>query len=1194
MDSDLTIDDLMVGMTNAQLNTSFNTTQIKEINESESVKNLAELNHKSMYSNLYNMRIPLSNRIDTIRKKLLTPHANTTMQQEFLLNLFNRQVVLNKERNTHPHMMLAQIRRQFEFEVTLEMYPLKIVDIGAGTRSLNMGLSHVYNIQPVLSAADRLREIKRLRARRLDSFRSRWACSCSVTECKHIAHEPNQPGLVADVYLSIDSSYYDGVFEEICKLVTKHDKQAFLAFHAFDIANTGRHNLVVAGNTEGWYNLTRDTVEMQVFGNPCSYKHKIHPLNDLYYTSTCVKNGVFFAVIKCADFGTSKYLLVQAVPADPNINESGHDPSLLHSQLEKPILKEPNDKLLEVITTYDINAMKNGCYYEYKSSGATIYYRVVNTKLQAATIVDRELRRVDIASLNYQDLVSVVDLNRIVTKLLLKKGQVTYDDIIGSYVVLMAGKNIDLNALTSIIVTAVTQTKAVMERAVQIINSAELKQVNVYKTGEFDVALTLWQKLSYYLALVGRHISYYSFYLFLILAIVGTTAILSRPDFLMPYIEVLVQTVMALYVILCNLANTLMPFYVAASGGEVRQNGSVVVDLALGYLISLFSKPFVKYGWNFITQHYPRRAIQDTCITQDNYKEVKEPLMKGEYNGRPLTQWNCKIPANLSIDQFLDLNCGEKKQGLVQVMPEIEGAEEPIIYHVCPATNYCAAKRQVSVVPKPDFVVLNRFANWFERVFQCEVVPLLENTNISLDKWINHLSAKKQQPILEIEKILSSNLVTTDEELIRLFKFLGIKSSTDYEMFVKSEKQLYSEGKAPKNRCICSPNDLHKYVMGPVCWALEEQFKNFHGYCGGASWNDLEVQYDDWLARGFIYTIQLDGSGFDRTQHQVIKDIVDQKVYKYIADKVEHVPKDTFLRFAMSTERKVEVTSRLKLQKQTVCRGGFFKQVGAVFSGSCDTTLMNTFRMALYNRFVCEELCGMHWGIDYEVKSKGDDTVTVLRDHTNINYVLENYQRVFVYNQPTSAYPEIVHGLGQIAKYFKVGGLEDIDFCSTETVYCPRMGGFKILRQLKRFVTTTVWSRKAKNFTYDKMKLYLESLYQSNLTWMNGIPIYRVFNAYLHKNCEGLTLQTRTGKRKITREYEDILDMDFDYYHESDHKYTLHLNTYTRVPHELDMLEYFCRKYNWDPTTVYDIEQQLACMSGDWKIISPFLEGITH
>lgn len=800
-DPDLTIEDLMVGMTNAQLNTSFNSTQIKEINESESVNKLAEINHKSMYSNLYNMRIPLSNRIDTIRKKLLSPHANTTMQQEFLLNLFNRQVILNKERNTHPHMMLAQIRRQFEFEVTLEMYPLKIVDIGAGTRSLNMGLSHVYNIQPILSAADRLREIKRLKARRLDSFRSRWACSCNVVDCKHIAHTPDQSGLVADVYLSIDSSYYDGVFDEICSLVLKHDKQAFLAFHAFDITNLGRHDITVAGTTEGWYYLDSKTVEMQVFGNPCSYKHKIHPLNDLFYTSTCVKNGVYFAVIKCADFGTSKYLLVQAVPADPNVNEKGHDPTLLHNQL-KEVPKAPNDKLVEVITNYDINAMKNGCYYEYKSSAATIYYRVVNTKLQSATIVDRELNRTDIPSLNYQDLVSVVDLNRIVTKLLLKKGQVTYDDIIGSYVVLMAGKNIDLNALTTVIVSAVTQTKAIMERAVQIINSTEMKQVNVLKTGEFDVAITLWQKICYYLALVGRHVNYYSFYFFLILAFIGSTLILSHPDWIMPYVEYIIQSTVSMYILLCNLATTLMPFYVAASKNEAIKQGSVVVDLALGYLISLFSRPFVKYGWNFIINHFPRRTIQDTCITEDNYKEVKEPLMKGDYNGKPLTTWNCKIPANISVDQFLNLNCGEKKQGLIQVMPEIEGAEEPIIYHVCPATNYCAAKRQVSVVPKPDFVVLNRFANWFERVFQQEVVPLLENTTISLDRWINHLSAKKQEPILRIEQILSSNLVHTDEQLTELFKYLGIKCSTDYEMFVKSEKQLYSDGKAPKNRCI--------------------------------------------------------------------------------------------------------------------------------------------------------------------------------------------------------------------------------------------------------------------------------------------------------------------------------------------------------------------------------------------------------
>lgn len=279
--------------------------------------------------------------------------------------------------------------------------------------------------------------------------------------------------------------------------------------------------------------------------------------------------------------------------------------------------------------------------------------------------------------------------------------------------------------------------------------------------------------------------------------------------------------------------------------------------------------------------------------------------------------------------------------------------------------------------------------------------------------------------------------------------------------------------------------------------------------------------------------------------------------------------------------------------KNKVVNDGSFTQIGAVFSGSCDTTLMNTLRMSLYNRFVLESLCGYTYGVQYELKSKGDDTVTVLQANVSTAYVINNYLRAFVYDIPSSEYAQTYHGLGQIAKYFKIGGLEDIDFCSTETVYCPRMGGFKILRQLKRFITTTVWSRKAKNFSPAQMRIYLESLYQANLTWMNSIPIYRVFNYYLHKDCTGLTIKTVNGTRKITKEFEDMSDLSYEDYHESDYKYSLHVEEETRIPHELDMLEYFGRRYGWHYTDVYEIERQLT-EEENWQILCPLLAAITH
>jgi hypothetical protein len=89
-----------------------------------------------------------------------------------------------------------------------------------------------------------------------------------------------------------------------------------------------------------------------------------------------------------------------------------------------------------------------------------------------------------------------------------------------------------------------------------------------------------------------------------------------------------------------------------------------------------------------------------------------------------------------------------------------------------------------------------------------EIKSILQNFDYNFEDWYNHLKTNKQKEIDNIDPY-------------------NIKLDNSYEMFVKSEKQLYEQGKAPKNRCICSPQPEHKYVMGPITWKLAEIFDKF-------------------------------------------------------------------------------------------------------------------------------------------------------------------------------------------------------------------------------------------------------------------------------------------------------------------------------------------------------------------------------
>lgn len=407
-------------------------------------------------------------------------------------------------------------------------------------------------------------------------------------------------------------------------------------------------------------------------------------------------------------------------------------------------------------------------------------------------------------------------------------------------------------------------------------------------------------------------------------------------------------------------------------------------------------------------------------------------------------------------------------------------------------------------------------------------------------------------------------------------------------MFVKCEKQLYDGEKAPKNRCICGPNDLHKYVMGPVTWALESRFKHFPGYCGGKNWEELEDLYKYWDLCGFVNVLQLDGSGFDRTQHTCIKRIVDQQIYKIAERFVTHVPIELYAKFAYMEKRKVRCSHR---QNKRFYNDGYFTQDGSVFSGSCDTTLMNTIRMAMYNRFVNEELLGFTYGFQYEVIAKGDDTAAVYKQMIPKSRVEEAYKQVFVMGGKPEQWVDMKYGLGQVAKYFKWGNIESIDFCSTETIYCPSIDSYKIIRQLPRFFTLTAWSTKIYKyqsmFGAEGIKLYLESLYQSNLKWMCNIPILRAYNYLLHRDCRGIQYKTRQGTKKmIITEYQDLNDLNLD--EEDYHKNKM--RTSTKYAHERDYYDYFLRKYGISVCDIAKIEQDILNTPYDGKIDCPLLE----
>ena len=166
-----------------------------------------------------------------------------------------------------------------------------------------------------------------------------------------------------------------------------------------------------------------------------------------------------------------------------------------------------------------------------------------------------------------------------------------------------------------------------------------------------------------------------------------------------------------------------------------------------------------------------------------------------------------------------------------------------------------------------------------------------------------------------------------------------------------------------------------------------------------------------------------------------------------------------------------------------------------MLSGSMDTTLMNTIRMVLINRFIIEHLSN-YKPCEYYLNCKGDDSLAVFNfgkaPNDYLKPILNNYSRVFAnpeqakaaISQPTyidkdldgltikALNPRRCYGLGLVRKYLLVGDLSNINFCSTITIPCYDKTGshithFKILRNPSKVLKCDSYARLNPNVVND-------------------------------------------------------------------------------------------------------------------------------
>jgi hypothetical protein len=436
-------------------------------------------------------------------------------------------------------------------------------------------------------------------------------------------------------------------------------------------------------------------------------------------------------------------------------------------------------------------------------------------------------------------------------------------------------------------------------------------------------------------------------------------------------------------------------------------------------------------------------------------------------------------------------------------------------------------------VPLPEVRAITEFHHFIDTFVIPPIREQLDDFDYSYSEWYNHLTTPKQRELkdIQIENIPPS-----------------------YNFFCKREVQSKVDG-LPKNRAIGAAHPSDKFTIGPVAWALESVMdEHFDGYCGGKNWDNLEATISQNYKDGYRYIVQGDGSGFDRTQSHEVK-YLDRKIYSLVEHSIHHVDKTIYTTKTQARYRKVSVgvfegNTNLKLDSATLD--------ATVSSGSPDTTLMNTCRMATYCRFMLHQA-----HIEGRVLAKGDDFVIFIQSPELYPQLKEQFDK---YWSKKGENLGSNFGLGLTLKFLTFGDYTTFDFCSTHLICDFRNEIFKIVRQWDRIHLLGGYSIKALAYSTEIKNQYIEDICKAMEHWTNDMPFYTEYIRELRAAFTGpRKALKKTGISKLSvkndnhRYHHGTLIQDQGY--GRDYNYSLQLRTSkTRIDDSI-VKQFFEDKY---------------------------------
>lgn len=457
------------------------------------------------------------------------------------------------------------------------------------------------------------------------------------------------------------------------------------------------------------------------------------------------------------------------------------------------------------------------------------------------------------------------------------------------------------------------------------------------------------------------------------------------------------------------------------------------------------------------TGHFPRLILN---IKDKELQDVVKNKCGGDFDKLDLKDIKCTCSEKPSYEEIFDQSVSNRV-----------GERDAILYKTCKRCILAAAKRQMKAAPTVDKHIAADFLQYSINKIEEWIGEDLNNFKYSFSQWFNHLSKPKQDQMKDIintlnvhdENITFHNMMQGDVDLKDILKASNkyTQKYWHYEAICKAEIQ----DKDGKPRMVCKIPGLMKLIMGPITWKLEDiATKKIPCYCGGMNLQQMGDKINHYIDEGFTVVAQGDGSAFDNTQDILLKGL-DRYIYNRIPnDAIYHVHPDLFRMASNQYYKIMDVLHRDPITKKVETLLSY-AILGTVFSGDCDTTLMNTLRMGLYNMYTNEK-AGLKHGVDFICFSKGDDFTVMYKSYITQEIANKIYEQVWLKKASPKSPNEAdnrIFGLGQILKFIELGPPKIFEFCSLKAYYIDDDQHIYLTRNPQKLTTLGRYSRKIKS-----------------------------------------------------------------------------------------------------------------------------------